>query len=231
MLFKITPMVLALLIAMVPSIPAMDDIVCVAKFDSSTLVKGVPPGWELDVKKGKPFVNLLKAGDSYCVQLYSNKSSFGVKKGIKVDISEYSYLNWEWAATKLPPGGDARKSSMDDQVLQIYVAFPAVGWPEKLHTPVIGYIWDNEAPKNTTGRSPQIGGSKLRYVIIKNKTDKLNQWHTEKRNIYEDYKKLFADINSGEPTGLTKGVEIFINTQHTGSQAEGFVSTIFFSRQ
>jgi hypothetical protein len=58
----------------------------------------------------------------------------------------------------------------------------------------------------------------------------LNQWHTEKRNIYADYKKLFPDINGGEPTGPTVGMEIFINSQHTGTQAEGFIGNIYFSK-
>ena len=231
MALRIICIISILVLGMVPSLQAQDGpIVPVARFDSSALVKGVPSGWILDLKKGKPYIDLVKAGDAFCVQLYSNKSSFGIKKGAQVDIREYPFLNWEWAAAKLPKGGDARKSSTDDQVLQVYVAFPAIGWPETLHTPVLGYIWDNEAPKNSTGRSPQIGGAKLRYVIVKNKTDKLNYWYTEKRNIYEDYKRLFADINNGEPPGLTQGVEIFINTQHTGSQAEGFVNNIYFSK-
>jgi hypothetical protein len=231
MALRIICIIYILMLGIVPSLAAQDEsVIPVAKFDSSALVKGVPSGWILDLKKGKPYIDLVKTGDSFCVQLYSNKSSFGIKRGANVDIREYPFLNWEWAATKLPQGGDGRRSSTDDQVLQVYVAFSPLGWPEKLQTPVLGYIWDNEAPKNLTGRSPQMGGSKLRYIIVRNKNDKLRQWYTEKRNIYEDYKKLFADINNGEPTGLTHGIEIFINSQHTGSQAEGFVSSIYFSK-
>ena len=212
---------------------SMGDVVSAAKFDNLHLNKGVPAGWQLDVKKGKQVVDLVKVGGgggTQCLYLYSNKASFGLKKAVRVDIREYPYLNWQWAATKLPQGGDGRKSCTDDQVLQIYVAFPAVGWPEKLNTPVLGYLWDNEAPKNECGKSPQVGGSKLRYYIVKNKTDRLNQWHSEKRNIYDDYKKLFSDINGGEPSGLTQGIAIYINSQHTGTQAEGFVGEIFFSK-
>ncbi len=208
---------------------ALSDTIPVPNF-SPLSAKGVPAGWELDIKKGKPIITLVKIGDSNYLHLISNKSSFGIKKGFKVDIREYPYLNWEWAATKLPYGGDIRKRATDDQVLQIYVAFPATGLPEKFHSPVIGYIWDNEAPKNSTGRSPQICAGKLRYYVVKNKVDKLNQWHTEKRNIYADYKKLFPDINGGEPTGPTVGMEIFINSQHTGTQAEGFIGNIYFSK-
>ena len=108
-------------------------------------------------------------------------------------------MNWEWAAGKLPKGGDVRKASTDDQALQLYVAFPAIGWPESLHTPIIGYVWDNEAPKDTCCRSPQIGGGKLKYFVLKNKTDKLNQWHAEKRNVYDDFKKVSPTSTRGPP--------------------------------
>lgn len=229
MRFKLLILLLCLVFGCPVNLSATNDIIPV-KFESPQFVKGAPSGWVLDLKKGKPVIKLFKSQDSFYVHLYSNKSSYGIKKGAKVDIREYPYLNWEWAAGKLPKGGDVRKASTDDQALQLYVAFPAIGWPESLHTPIIGYVWDNEAPKDTCCRSPQIGGGKLKYFVLKNKTDKLNQWHAEKRNVYDDFKKVFSDINGGEPPGPTQGVEIYINTQHTGSLAEGYVGRIYFSK-
>jgi outer membrane protein OmpA-like peptidoglycan-associated protein len=94
---------------------------------------------------------------------------------------------------------------------------------------VIGYIWDNEAPKGWTGRSSQIGGSKLRYIVLRNTTDQTGQWYTERRNLYKDYKKLFGDIKGGEPQGLTTGLQIHINSQHTKGQADSLIGEIYFS--
>ncbi len=223
-------MVLFLVLAGVVNLRASNDVISAARFDSTYMTCGVPAGWQLEVIKGKQVIDLVKSGGAQCLYLYSNKASFGLKKAVRVDIREYPYLNWQWAAEKLPQGGDGRKRCTDDQVLQIYVAFPASGWPEKLNTPIIGYLWDNEAPKNEWMKSPQIGAGNLRCYIIKDKTDRLHQWHVEKRNIYEDYKRLFADINGGEPKGSTQGIGIFINSQHTGTQAEGFVREIYFSK-
>ena len=53
---------------------------------------------------------------------------------------------------------------------------------------------------------------------------KLNQWISEVRDVYEDYKKLFQE----EPPTLG-GVVLYINTQHTKSSAEIFYADIFFS--
>lgn len=200
-------------------------------FATSDVLKGVPFGWELDKKTGTVALHMEGYGEGYCLKMVSNQSSFGIKRAVKLNIREYPYLNWTWKVSKLPPGGDVRKSETDDQAAQLYLAFPAKGFPAKLNTPVIGYIWDNEAPKEWTGRSPQLGGGKMRYVVVKNNIDKLGHWYAEKRNVYQDYQKLFRDLQGGEPTGPMQGISLYINSQHTRSAAECSIGNIFFSRQ
>jgi len=114
--------------------------------------------------------------------------------------------------------------------MQIYVAFKATGWPAKLKTPVIGYIWDNEAPKETIVKSPQAFADKVRYIVLRDKTDKLNEWYSEKRNIKEDYKELFSDIDEGKERKI-EGISLYINSQHTESEAESYIYDIFFSNE
>jgi hypothetical protein len=134
-------------------------------------------------------------------------------------------------ANRLPRGGDARRAETDDQAIQLYIAFPATGWTAKLNPPIIGYLWDNEAPRDWTGRCPQTGGGKLRYMVLRNGTDKLGEWTSERRNIYQDYRKLFPDMKDGEPMGPVQGISLYINSQHTQSMAEGSIADVFFSRQ
>jgi len=213
-----------------PAKPAVQDIIAVTQFRSTEMANGVPPGWTLDRKCGTPAIKVEEVG-SFCLHLMSDgESSFGIKRGSRVDVREYPFLNWRWKIARLPKGGDVRKSKTDDQALQIYVAFPATGWPEKLNTPIVGYIWDNEAPNGWTGRSPQLGADKLRYIVVRNKNDKTGEWYAEKRNIYQDYQRLFKDVKGGQPTGPTHGVEIYINSQHTRSSAEGYVCEVYFSK-
>ncbi len=217
-----------------PSSPAkvrVMDIIRVAGFDSAQMQKGAPTGWSSDIKKGEPAISLERGSQIYYLHMKSNESSYGVKNGIKVDIKEYPYLNWRWKVAKLPDGGDVRKSDTDDQAIQIYIAFTPTGFPEALNTPVLGYIWDNEAPRGWTGRSSAIGGGKLRYIVLRNKTDRLGQWYTEKRNIYEDYKKFLKDVACADPAGLTHGVEFYINTQNTRSSAESYIGDVYFSKR
>jgi len=214
-----------------PAKPRGMDIVRVAGFDSPQMQKGAPTGWLLDIKKGEPVISLERESQFYYLHMKSNESAYGIKNGIKVDIKEYPYLNWRWKVTRLPDGGDVRKSDTDDQAIQIYVAFTPTGFPEALNTPVLGYIWDNEAPRGWTGRSSALGGGNLRYVVVRNKTDQLGQWYTEKRNIYEDYRSLLKDVPCAEPSGLTHGVEFYINSQNTRSAAESYIGDVYFSKR
>lgn len=226
---------LTLIILLVPSLTkaqtTTEENVVVVGFSTTNVTDGVPAGWELDRKKGNVHLRMVKEGDTFFLNMISEQSAFGIEKAVKVNVREYPFLNWTWKATKLPSGGDVRSQETDDQAIQIYLAFTATGFPAKLNTPVLAYIWDNEAPKGWTGRSPQIGGSKIRYLVVRNKTDKLNEWSTEKRNVYHDYQKLFGDLQGGEPPGPTHGMSLYINTHHTGSSAESYIGNIYFSRQ
>jgi hypothetical protein len=217
--------------AAVPAKPGEGQILLAARFSSSAMSNGAPPGWELETKSGTPVVRLEPFDNAFCLRLTSDsESSFGVRKEIKVSVKEYPFMNWRWKVNRLPKGGDVRSTDTDDQALQIYIGFPATGWPEKLNTPVVGYIWDSEAPRGWTGSSSHTGAGMLRYVVVRNRTDRLGQWYTEKRNIYQDYQKLFSDVKGGQPLGPTQGIQIYINSQHTRSAAEGYVCEIYFSQ-
>ena len=198
-------------------------------FSSAELVRGLPPGWVLDRKAGTVNLRLEKAEDAFFVRLVSDRnSSFGIKRELRVDLREFPFLNWQWKAVRLPRGGDVRKAATDDQAVQLYVAFTATGFPAVLNTPTIGYIWDNEAPRGWTGRSDQIGGGKLRYVVLRNKADSVVEWYTESRNIQEDFRKLFRDLKGFD--AVTYGIQLHINSQYTKSGAEGCICDVYFSR-
>lgn len=208
---------------------ANPGIVPAAIFTSKETTGSIPEGWRLEKKTGTPLLKVVKDGNGFYLNLVSSgNSSFGIRRELRVDVEKYPILCWRWRVDKLPKGGDVRRSSSDDQALQIYVAFKESGFMG-LNTPVIGYIWDNEAPKGWSGRSQQTGGDKLRYIVVRNKTDHVGQWYTERRNIYKDYQRLFADVNNGEPQGPTTGIQLHINSQRTKSPAEGMIGEIYFS--
>jgi len=177
-----------------------------------------PEGFVKEVKEGAPQVE-VKDG---ILMLSSEKSSFGYKKEVTLSVKEFPYVHWLWQARVLPKGGDVRKRETDDQAGQLYLLFPR--FPAKLNTRILGYLWENETPKGTGGTST--AWSKAKYIVVRDKSDPLGTWFKESRNAYEDYKKLFEE----EPPDL-ETVSVYINSQHTGSEAEILYGPIYFTRE
>ncbi|MGV8058333.1 MAG: DUF3047 domain-containing protein [Smithellaceae bacterium] len=206
------------------------EIIDIGNFNQAGNGQGVPEGWQLVKYKGNPALKLVSDGHKTFLRLTcSGQTASGIKKDISVDVRKYSYLHWSWQALRLPERGDIRLANHDDQALQIYVIFPGTGFPELYKSPTVAYIWDNEAPKGLMIGSPQRSMGYVRYIVIKNKTDALGKWYQETRNILEDYRKLFPEINRGEPPGPIRSILLFINTHHTKSSAEGHIGNIYFS--
>ncbi len=203
----------------------------VAGFESGEMKDGAPVGWELVEKGGTPNLVLEKQGTHYALHLKSDRrSSFGIKKEINLKVGEYSFLNWDWRALRLPDGADVRNADTDDQAIQVYVGFEPTGWPAKLNTPVIGYIWDVECPKGSMVTSSQLFAGKVRHIVLRNKSDTLGQWYREKRNLAEDFRKLFPDIDGGKPRDIN-GIVVYIDSQDTESEAESSIYNIRFSKE
>lgn len=203
----------------------------VAGFESGEMTKGAPLGWELVEKGGTPNLSLEKHDTRYALHLKSDhRSSFGIKKEIDLKAGVYPFLNWEWKVDRLPDGADVRNADTDDQAIQVYVGFAPTGWPATLNTPVIGYIWDVECPTGSIVASSQPFAGQIRYVVIRNKDDALGRWYREKRNVEEDFRKLFPDIDNGTPRDI-KGIMFYINSQNTHSEAESSIYNVRFSKE
>ena len=217
--------------------------IVVSDFHPKQIKDGIPLGWDLEWRAGTPKIEIEKSDavprkkgagtqqDPYCLRMVSDsESSFGISRKMSVDPKEYPYLNWKWAASRLPDGADIRKRATDDQAAQVYVVFTPTGFPQALTAPLLGYIWDTECPRGTMCSSPHPLAGRVRYIVLRNKSDKLGQWITEKRNIHEDYRKLFKDVNGGEPP-VVVGVTFFINAHNTKSHAESRFCDVYFTRE
>jgi hypothetical protein len=175
----------------------------------------IPPGWELKVNVGTPDVTLTGQGDAAAVHFRSTKSSFGLEKPINIDPAQLPYLSWHWMVTQLPPRGDFRHTSTDDQAAQVMVAF------DDRH--IISYIWDSNAPQGVAESASFIPLVHIFDVVCRSGAAEANRWLDENRNIAADYQRLF-----GKPAPHVKGLRLQINSQHTGSVAESYFGQVVF---
>jgi hypothetical protein len=206
---------IAVLFAGIASL-ATDHLV-VGDFSSGGDAHGVPVGWQLKEKSGRASFSIVNVEGRHAVQLRSTNTSFCLQRPVKADLAHYPILSWQWKVTRLPEGGDFRKTKTDDQAAQLFVAFNA--------TQAIVYLWDTSAPEGLMTSAPSPPFMSIKAVVVRSKPVRLGQWITETRNVYEDYKKLYG-ANAKPP--VVSGIRIQINTQHTGTAAESYFANLTF---
>jgi hypothetical protein len=183
---------------------------------------GNPSGWELEVFHNAPRIKVESLQNGrFGIRLTSDASSFGLYKTVDVDLKEFPILSWKWRVDRVPPEGDIRERTKDDQAAQVYAVFPA--WLQ-FRSPILGYIWDSNAPVGTV--SDGYSANPTKVLVLRSGTQDLGKWVQERRNLAEDYKKLFGK----EPDRNVGRVAIWINTQHTKSSAEATFADLQFLR-
>jgi hypothetical protein len=184
---------------------------------------GIPEGWKGQSWGSPKYDFRVETADGHKVlHLKSDGDSSAIVKEVKVDVAAWPIIEWTWRVVKLPAGGDARKSATDDEAAQVYVVFPR--FPSAVRSRVIAYIWDTTAPVGSVFKSEKTGT--VTYVVVRSGPADLNKWLTERRNVLEDYKKIYGE-NPSEEVGV---ISVLIDSNDTRSSAEAFVGAILFRK-
>jgi len=177
--------------------------------------------WVKKVKTGKPDVTVVEDADlkTHVLNLKSDEASYYYQKEVEnIDLDSHGVVSWKWKVSQHPKGGDVRKGRTDDQAIQVLLAFEGKY--------IISYIWDPAAPVGYTKDSsiPFLVAQKV--IVLQSGEDKLDEWFEIRRDVKADFKKLY-----GKDAPELKGVAIQINSQHTDSKCESFLSPISFERK
>jgi hypothetical protein len=181
---------------------------------------GIPLGWELEVFQDPHQIKIESLQNGrFGIRLMSHSSSFGLHKSVDVNLKEFPILSWKWKVDLVPPMGDIREKAKDDQAAQVYVVFPA--WL-KFRSLMIGYLWDSNAPAGTVTDGHSANPTKV--IVLQSGKQQLGKWVQERRNVAEDYKRLFGKA----PDKHVGRVAIWVNTQHTNASAEATFADMQF---
>src|SRR3990172_5472550 len=135
----------------------------------------------------------------------------------------------EWAVKEWKGKADVQVVKDDSgQVLRLRSAKTSTALYKKMsfniNSRMLGYIWDTGAPAGSEVVSAKL--STTRYIVLKSGAGELGKWFSEKRNVYEDYKRLFNE----EPPKVGS-VALMIDSDDTKTSAESFFGDIYFSRE
>ena len=218
-------LVIVLIVAAVAMVAVAADEVLVEDWSRIPVgTKGIPPDWK-GQNWGSPAydVTVVEDGGKKVLHLKSKNEGSTISKEVKgkVDLKATPILEWTWKAVALPKGGNSCLKATDDQAVQVYVAWPR--FPEAVRSRIIGYVWDTTSPVGTMCKSEKTGT--VHYVVVRSGSAELGKWHTERRNVREDFKKIY-----GEEPDNPGAVSISIDSNDTSSYSESFVGLIVFKR-
>jgi hypothetical protein len=214
------------------------------KFSAAGEGEALPSGWQPLTFKKIPrhtAYSLVKDEGRIVVKAVSEASSSGLAKEMPLDPREYPIVEWQWKVANLLKKSDITKKEGDDCPARLYVTFEfdsnrinifkrvlyeAIKLIYGRYPPLgaINYIWESKAPVGTLVPNPYT--DQVMMIVVESGPGKLNTWLTEKRNIYEDYKKAF----NAEPPKIS-GVAIMTDTDNTGEAAVAYYGDITFYKQ
>ena len=148
----------------------------------------------------------------------SKQSASAIFYQIKFKASEYPYVSWKWRVGKFPDKShttDLKKR--DDFAVRLYVVFLSHFFT---NFRCLEYVWDETLAKDTVLESPY--SDQIKQIVIQSGAAKTGEWVSERRNVLEDYKKLFGE----EPKMKAAAVALMTDSEGTQSEAEGFFDDI-----
>ena len=220
-----------------------EELLQVGEFSQAQPGKIFPQGWKpLTFEKIPTHTQyeLVKDQDTVVVKAVSNQSSSGVTREIRIDPKEFPVVEWRWKVANILKNGNVHEKSGDDYPARLYITFEydrtKVGFFEKAkyetarliygQYPPIGalnYIWESKSPIGTIVPNPYT--DRVNMIVIESGEARLNEWITEERNIFEDYKEAFG----GDPPNIS-GVAIMTDTDNTKEQAVAYFGDIVFKK-
>lgn len=237
--------ILVLLVLTVAPVSRADSpsVLEVGKFSAAVEGAALPDGWRpLTFKKIERHTvyKVIKDGDTVVVKAVSEASSSGLTREIKINPKEYPIVQWRWKVANVLKNGDVSKKEGDDYPARIYITFEydagKISFFKKAqyetgklfygqYPPLgaINYIWESKAPKGRVVSNPFT--DQVTMIVVESGAAQLNQWVSEERNIYEDYKRAF-----GEEPPMISGVAIMTDTDNTGESATAYYGDIVFRK-
>lgn len=197
----------------------------VGNFSKNTLAD-----WEVKVFSGETGYNLVKevkgAGNAAeavtVLKAVSHKSASGLVKKIRVDLEKTPFLQWRWKVEKRIPVQNEMNKEQDDYIARVYVIVDGgfFAW----NTMALNYVWANGVDKGVHWDNA-FAPKHSKMIALRSKSDKIQHWYTEKRDVREDFKRSF-----GESVRHIDVIAIMSDTDNTSSSAESYYGDIFFTK-
>ncbi len=200
------------------------------------------PAWVasgLPADKGVPrsrFSLVPLAGDTV-LELTTN-ASYGVLSHAWAGPAP-QYLSWRWRLERGLPQADIATKPGDDAALKVCVMFdqPLADIPfgqraalslaravtgQALPAATLCYLWDSRYPAGSSGANPY--SARVRYLVLDGPASPSGQWVTQRRNVAEDFARLFGQESRSTPPVIA--VAVGADSDNTGGQSLAYLTQL-----
>jgi hypothetical protein len=210
-------------------------------FSSARAGDPLPAGWQpltfSRIERHTEY-SLVEEDGTVVIKAVSNQSASGLVRAMAIAPAEYPVIQWRWKVNNILQMGNAGSKDGDDYPARIYISFAfdpdKAGILERLEHEAtrliqgqevpyraISYIWGSNRPAGTMVANAYT--ERVMMFVVEGGDEKLQQWVSERRNVYEDYKMAF-----GEEPAMISGVAIMTDTDNTRESAVAWYGDIIF---
>ncbi len=192
------------------------------RFSHETVNGNEIAGWKEKSFVGHTRYSIIELEGNPVLHARADSAASGLFKEIKYNPRDWPILSWRWKVVQLPEKGDVRFKETDDYGARVYVVFPHF---LKWKTKTISYIWAKNLPKGQHIPNAWLPQNAV-MLAVQSGTEGLGIWITEKRNVFEDYKRIFGS----EPPNAG-AIAIMSDSDNTGGVAEAFYDDVILLKQ
>lgn len=157
----------------------------------------------------------------------SSRGSYStIFKTVNIPLAARPILAWQWRVRKFPSHKKYQSLGAvneNDFAIRICAIFAK---NNPLSTEVVQYLWDDYFPVGAHVPSPYSKNVRM-LVVESGKPASSEEWFTEKRDLLDDYEKLFGKTRFSD----LKAIAIISNSDDTQTESEAFVKRIWIESE
>lgn len=199
-----------------------------------------PSDWQpiaLMRSKTPTIYRVERDGDHIALHALANAAASAIGYPVHIDVHQLSSVSWEWKPVAAIEGADNHVGAREDAALRLVFAFEG----DRHHLPVadrlalsaahalagadlpyatLMYMWVPHGKLDEVIANPHTNRVEM---IVTDTSDPDGGWHKLKRNILEDYRRIFHE----EPGALT-AIGVMTDTDNTGGTVEAWYGDVRF---
>ena len=169
--------------------------------------------WRHESFSGETHYALVEEDGTTFLQARSEDAASALLREISVDLNKTPYINWRWRVSRTYGEGiDERSKSGDDYPARVYLVVRDGFLPWQVLA--VNYVWSSRQPVGS--HWPNAYTDRAMMLAVRSGDAGLGHWQEEKRNVREDFKRLFGrDIDSVDAVAIMVDSDNYHGSAHS----------------